>query len=787
MTGFEGALPKLEFEKLQHRIARYAISEPGRELLTHLRILTSLRDIRRELTRVSECKALLEEEGDLPLEAIYPVRTSLQKSAIEGTTLLPKELLQIGATLRTGRVMRTFLAKRKDAVPLIWESAETLHADKVLEFNIEQAIDETGAVRATASKELQAIRRAIGDRYDGLRKRLESILRQVTDLGFSQEEIITTREGRMVIPVKTEHKNRVPGFIHSASSSGATVFIEPAETLELNNEIRSLHFEEQREIDRILKSLTLQVGAARDRLLLNLEVLADLDALVAKAKYSIEILGTSPEMSESGPLRLLRARHPLLMMSHGRASTVPLDIELGGDVTTFIISGPNAGGKSVAMKCVGICALMAQAGLHIPAEEGSVLPVFRSMFVEIGDEQSIENDLSTFSSHLANLKEIAEGADGESLVLIDEIGAGTDPAEGSAIASAILSTLTDRKAYTIVTTHQGTLKVFAHETPGIANAAMEFDRDTLTPTYRLKLGVPGSSYALEMAERLGFQQALLQRARATLGHQQDRLERLIADLEATALQHRRELESISTERVRLQELVAEYEGKVSKLSAELRIMKQNAVEEASRIIAKANTVIESLVKEIRETSADRDSIKMAREKIEAVKLEIADLVEDSPSVDEPGAVVLEKGSHVSLAGGSDVGEIFDLGADGSSAIVVFGSVKMKVRTSDLRPARTASAPPSMLQEPIHREGPTPTKVDVRGMTGDEALPIVDKFLDDAFLAGFMRVEVIHGKGTGALRKKVGEFLATHPRVKSFRLGQWNEGGDGATIVELNER
>jgi DNA mismatch repair protein MutS2 len=789
MTGFEGALTKLEFEKVLHRITHYAVSDPGRELLRSLRILTSANEITHAVARTTECKTLIEQDGELPLQGIHAIRTAVQKAAVEGTTLLPRELYQIAETVRAARILRSFIAKRKETCPLLWETAEPLFTDKVLEYNIDQAVDESGAVRASASRELQAIRRAISDHYEQLRKRLELILRQVTDLGFSQEEIITTREGRMVIPVKTEHKNRVPGFIHSASSSGATVFIEPTETLELNNEIRSLQFEEQREIERILRGLTVQVGELRDKILLDLEILSDLDALTAKAKYSIETLGAAPAVADRGTVKLLQARHPLLLLTHGRGETVPLDIELGDAFRTLIISGPNAGGKSVAMKCVGMLALMAQAGLHIPAAGGSTLRVFRSMFVEIGDEQSIENDLSTFSSHLSHLKEIADRADEHSLVLVDEIGSGTDPAEGGAIATSILASLTASGAFTIATTHQGSLKVFAHATDGVENAAMEFDQATLKPTYRLRIGVPGSSYALEMAERLGFAEHLLEHARKSLGQQQTKLDRLIADLEADAQQYRNDLNTVVREKARLAELVREYETRVARLSAELREMKQKAIEEAERIVARANALIEQSIKQIRESGGKRESVKVVREQVAQLKQEIASAREGiTPAEVTDEIPALEAGAPVSLAGRSDVGEVVDVAPDGRTAVVLFGSVKMRVAASDLRKAarRSTAIGGIPLQQPVKR-GPIPTDLDLRGLTGEEAIPLVDKFLDDAYLGGFTRVDIIHGKGTGALRKKISEYLSTHPKVKSFRLGQWNEGGDGATIVELTDQ
>jgi DNA mismatch repair protein MutS2 len=788
MTGFHAAIEKLELDKVRQRILRYAVSEPGRELLASLDVMTDPDDIKIRLSEVSQMKQLLEVEDELPLAGVHPVRVSLQKSGIEGSILTAREIFQVGSTMGVARTMRSFLSKQRDAHPLLWRSVDLLYVDKVLEFNIERAVDETGAVRANASRELQTIRRSIGDRSDELRRRLEGILRSVSDQGFSQEEIITTREGRMVIPVKVEHKNHVPGFIHSASASGATVFIEPTETLDLNNDIRSLQFQEQREVERILRELTLQIGVHRTDLIRNLDMLAALDALQAKAKYSIEVLGIAPEITVGGPIRLLRARHPVLLIHHGVQGTVPLDLELGNSYSTLLISGPNAGGKSVALKCLGVLVLMAQAGLHIPAGEDSTLRVFRKIFVDIGDEQSIESDLSTFSSHLSHLKEITAGADASSLVLIDEIGTGTDPSEGGAIAAAVLEYLTSRGSLTIATTHHGALKVFAHETPGIQNGAMEFDQATLTPTYRFRAGVPGSSYALEMADRLGFRESLMARAREFLGGAHMRLEALIQELETTAQEHRKELQTARNERSRAAAMAGEYQSKLAALSGELRELKRKALEEAKAIVDQANAVIERNVKEIREHGASREIARAAREEVKSTReLLKAKELDLPPAAENEAAKGITQGSIVTMTGQNDPGEVVSVFADGKWAVVVFGSIKMRIAMTDLSPTKrklpVACPAGSIMPE---RSGPVSRELDLRGMTADEAFPLIDKFIDDAILAGLNRIDVIHGKGTGALRKKVTEFLSRHPRVRSFRLGEWNEGGVGATVVELNE-
>jgi DNA mismatch repair protein MutS2 len=787
MDNFLNAIEKLEFDKVRQRVKHYAASEPGRELIDAISISTSYEEIKAELLHVSELKRVLEEEGAFPLEGIHDIRDALWKSGIEGAALLPKQLWEILSTLRAARVARQFMEKRSSLYPAIWKIAESLHIDKLLEYNLDRVVDEAGSIRPNASAELQSIRRLIAERYEQLEKKLASILKNVTQLGFSQDEIITTRDGRMVIPVKAEHKNRVHGFIHSASASGATVFIEPSETLDLNNEIRSLQFQEQREIERILKLLTTQIGESRESLLTNLSILSKLDALAAKAKYSIEILGVEPEISYDGTLKLVQARHPLLLQAHGRDGTVPLDIELGGDYNTLIISGPNAGGKSVAMKTVGLLCLMVQSGLHIPAAASSVLRIFLQVFVDIGDDQSIENDLSTFSSHLRNLKAIDEQVSAESLVLIDEIGSGTDPAEGAAIAAALLASLSERNALTIATTHHSSLKVFANNTPRVENGAMEFNQANLTPTFRFKAGIPGSSYALEMAQRLGFKEETLSHAREFMGSHQAKIEHLITDLELAMQKYRNEMEAIQIEKTRLSELVTTYESKMARQATELSELKKRALDEAKGIVDGANAVIERSIKEIRERAADKESVKQSREALQNVRDEIERRQSELPPRTTCDRTALTVGDFVTLSGGIETGEIASITPDGAHAIVVFGNLKMKVPLKDLVKAqRKVTTMPRTVQLEANNTVEVLRDIDVRGLTSEEAIPLVDKFIDTAMLAGLHRVDIIHGKGTGALRKKITEFLSRHPRVKSYRLGEWNEGGTGATVVEIAE-
>ena len=780
MADFATAIRKLEFDKVLDRLQQLVASGPARELAAHLTPMTDPQLIERELQRVSEAKELLIAEGAVPLDGIKDILPALKRASIENHVLNSRELLDIASTLRASRTLASFITKRQRNYPHLAEFLTQLYSDKVIEYNILGCIDEEGRIRDSASKELLRIRHEMISTADTLRKRLATILKRVSEKDLLQEEIVTTRDGRMVVPVKTEYKKQVPGFIHSSSASGATVFIEPAETLDLNNALTELQLSEQREIANILANLTGQVREIQSHLEPMLATLSTLDLLFAKAKYSIAILGNPPRIRDEILVRLYQARHPVLLQRHRREEVVPLDIELGESVRTLVITGPNAGGKSVAMKCVGLLSLCAQAGLHIPAAPESELGVFESIFVDIGDEQSIEDDLSSYSSHLIRMRDVLVGANPRSLVLLDEIGAGTDPAEGGALAASILTELTQRGAMTIATTHHGMLKAFAHDSPHVSNASMEFDQETLKPTYRFRFGVPGSSYALELANRLDLPLQVVERARGFVGDEKIKLENLLTELERQTQEYRSQIHDVSSERDRLTSLVQAYEQKMKDLREELKVIRKQAVEEANDIVQGAQALIERSVKDIRESSAERKTVQTARQNIQEFRKRIQDLTVTEEVNSSP---TLEVGDMVQVKGSLQEGELVELKPP--AATVLFGNAKLKVRLESLvkvkgRKGFTVESAASPLYTP---EGKT--EIDLRGMLGDEAIPQVERFLDDALVSGLHRVDIIHGKGTGALRKRISEFLKTYPHVKSFRLGEWNEGGAGVTVVELD--
>jgi DNA mismatch repair protein MutS2 len=785
MQDFLNSFDKLEFYKVKQRIAKYAISEYGKEKILNLLPTNSIPLIQFQLDVTSEMKLLLESDDPLPIDNLIDIRSHLNRASILDSILAANEIYAVGMTLKISRIISSYFSRRKINYPLLNKLIEPTYIDKILEYNIDRAIDENGKVKDNATNELRKIRIAMSETTELLRKKLGQILKAVSQQGWAQEEIITSRDGRMVIPIKIENKNRIPGFIHSSSSSGATVFIEPTETLELNNDLRTLQFQEIREIEKILKDLTNQIRGVKEKLVESMEVLSTLDFIQAKAKYSIEIIGTAPRISSSAYTNMIEVRHPLLLLKHSRKDVKPLSLEIGKEYVTLIITGPNAGGKSVALKTIGLLVLMVQSGLHVPASNESEINIYDKLFVDIGDEQSIENDLSTFSSHLSNLKDIIENADKNSLVLIDEIGTGTDPTEGGALAESVLEELTFRKVHVLATTHHGTLKAFAYETDNIENGAMEFNHETLEPTYRFKSGIPGSSYAFEMAKRIGIPNFILEQANKYRGEVQHNLENLLGELELQAQRLNIETNKTIEENKKLKQLISYYTDKNKIINAEVKTIKLKAIEEGKQLLDGINKLIERSVQKIREKSGDKDSLKKVKEDIKSFKLEFKAVYEDAFSGNEEStADDFIVGDFVKIKGGSEIGEILE-SVSSESFNVLFGQIKIITKKTDLVKVKDAGKKKLYTGSTFdYSHDKISTEIDLRGMLGDEAVNMIDKFIDTALLRGLNRIDLIHGKGTGALRKKISEYLQRHPSVNSFRLGTWNEGGHGVTVVEL---
>jgi DNA mismatch repair protein MutS2 len=781
---FLDAIEKLEFERILSHIAGKCHSLFGRERISALRPSIIPAEISDELQRVREMTSLLGTDDRPPLSELEDIRAALHRAGIDGSVVPAADFLDILNALKTFRGLRSFLLKRKERVPLLASLAEGLHENKLLEFHIDRVVDSEGEVKDGASRQLRSIRREMLEKTGQLRRRMESILKRVSEQDMVMEELVTMRDGRMVLPVKAEYKRQIQGFIHSTSGTGQTVYIEPTETLELNNDIRDLQFAELREVTAILTELTDRLRDDTGAMLQSLTAYADIDSLYARARYAEATPASCPELRKQGPLVLRQARHAVLLLHKNMSQVVPVDISIGDTATTILITGPNAGGKSVTMKTVGLAVLMIQSGIPTPCDEGSLFPVYGNVFVDIGDEQSLENDLSTFSSHVSRLAHIIESAGPASLVLIDEIGTGTDPSEGSALGAALLERLTAIGAHVVATTHHGMLKAFAHEHEGMENAAMEFDMQTLQPTYRFRAGLPGSSYAFEITRRHGMDEGVIDRARELLGTQSNALEQMLAEVErqSQALGIRlRHAEQFEAEAKKMSE---EYSARMKDIRSESKEVRRRALEDAQRIIDDARAAVENSIREIREEQASREAIQRAHQRLDEQREQAATALQEVVDVapaEAPSPGTLTVGDEVFLVDNpKTIGTVLDT-PSGEKVNVAFGSMRMQIDVARLR--RHAIAEERKPQVSVVRtDAPVGREIDIRGMYGDEALRSIDLFLYQCWNAGIGSVDIIHGKGSGALKMHVHNYLKELPFVESYKIAEWNEGGSGVTKV-----
>jgi DNA mismatch repair protein MutS2 len=787
-----GAVQLLEFDKILEQIAGVALCPISVEQIRALRPSNQAGQIQRRLDELTEMRALLDFDENFPLSSLADLRPALQHLRIANRSLEIRQLIEIAQFLAGARRVRGYLLTRRGKYPLLAEIAQPLTPLQDVEAAIENAINVTdGSVKDSASPVLARLRREIRRATAEARARLQSIVKKLAARDMLQEEVITFRDGRLVLMLKDEYRHRVPGLVHDESASGRTLFVEPMESVEMNNRIRQLQSAEREEIERILLELSNRLRLHLPKVQENLTRLVQLDAIHAKAHFSRQLDGAAPQLQKDGRLKLAGARHPLLLLSSkkARAQVVALDLELGGEMVTLILTGPNAGGKTVTLKTVGLLSLMALCGLHIPAQPDSQIPIFRRIFVDIGDRQSIEEDLSTFTSRLARLVEILQQTREGDLVLIDEIGSGTDPEAGAALAIAVLQELTRRRCTTLVTTHHGALKSFAHETPGVANGSMAFDRDTLRPTYQFRPGVPGASYAFEIAERLGLQKDVVEAATQLVGKEKGNIESLLAELEAKLAEQRQSAEKLKLEETRFTALAKLYEERVNALKAQERELKQKALAESEAVLHRANAAVEKAIREIREQAASREAIQSAKQELQAVQQEIAQekksLPAEAPVAEAPLQEALP-GMRVKWLKQNAVATVLEAPDSSRRVLVEVGMLRARVPLSELRLHESAW---QTRLESLPKISGTDTpatlpEIDLRGMRVDEALTAVDKFLDDALLAGWNEVRLIHGKGTGALRQSISNFLKKHPQTQRFHEAAMGEGDYGVTVVEL---
>lgn len=797
---FRHAARELEFHKVLLLHLRLANTSVGKQaLVRELQPKSDTLAVDRSLTEIREMRGFLA-AGEAPrFSGLADISSTLRKLEIPGSSLYAEEGSRMLAAMKAMRAMREFFSRRASEAPTLWKSGIQLFEDRMLELHFDQVFDEAGNVKDSASVELARIRREILTTEDQLRARLGAILARLSEGELLREEIITQREGRFVVPVKVEHKRRVPGFIHSVSQTGQTVFIEPSETLELNNELRSLEFSEQREVDRVLRGLADRAREAVPQLRASLNIAAHLDAVHAKSAYALradcnDTLVEEQSARRARTLELKDARHPLLLEKLGRERAVPLTIVLDEEHRALVLTGPNAGGKTVLLKTVGLLSLMAHAGIPIPAAPDGRIPKMDGIYVEIGDAQSIADDLSTFSSHVTSLAEILSDVTRSSLVLLDEIGGGTAPEEGGAIAESILEQLLRIGAFTIATTHYGRLAAYAEAAAGAGNGSMEFDRDNLTPTFRFRMGVPGSSHAFDIAERFGLKHGLVEHARELRGEEGARIEDLIASLELLERDARDRESAAARELGAARAARIEFERKRDEVDTIRRTAKAKAAEEAEEILKRANQFIERAVREAKEalTKADAtEELKIVRRTQEQERKQILQAI-SVPQVipaPEPQKEITVTSNVRLKANPGQIGKVISL--KGNDVEIEIGSLKMRVKRDQLEVVSSAEAK-SKKKQASHEVSQTTKylaetverRIDLRGEYGDDAVLKVDRLLADASAHGLDRLEIIHGHGTGALGRRISQHLKGHNLVQSYRYGEPHEGGSGVTIVEL---
>jgi len=791
------SLEILEFPRIREILAGFTSFSASRDLAINLQPLSNCEHVSLLLRQSAEARRLLSLKPDLSIGGILDIREPA-KMAVRGKILEPRSLVEIQETLTAIRQLRNSLKKLSGESPLLWNIADGIVELCHLENDISSCLAPTGELLDSASSKLAMVRQRLKQAREQLLNRLEAIIRSSKGRKIIQEPVITEREGRYVIPVKIEFRKELKGIVHDVSNTGATAFVEPWTTVELGNELRELVMEEKREIERILRDLSSRLGAYEAEISHNIALVAEVDLALAKARYAEKARASEPILTtfsrnergtvneHAGTLRLIEARHPLLA-----EKAVPLHVEMGKDFSVLVITGPNTGGKTVALKTIGLLSLMTQAGMPIPAAAESCLPIFDSVFADIGDEQSIEQTLSTFSWHMGNIVRIIENATEMSLVLLDELGTSTDPSEGSALARSILLYFSSRGTMTVVTTHYSDLKVFAHTTPRLQNASLDFDPVTLTPTYHLTLGIPGGSNALTIASRLGLLPGIITNAREMLSKGTQELETLLADIA-------REKQQVEVLRNNLEKDREDVEQQKAKLKCEFERLKaeeQEIVRETRDMVLREAA---ELQKEIRHTASELRREK-TREKVEQAKKSIAAAQERLKSktwqTTSSGRINAETLANSSIATGDIVwlketslqATVLSVSEETQQVEVLAGRTRLSLSLNSVE--RVMPSPDTAIPHviPIKRNlsrRVISDKLDLRGKRADEISSTLDRYLNDAYLANLSEVRVAHGIGTGTVRDIVRDTLTPHPLVKSFRAGEQGEGGDGVTIVKL---
>ncbi len=813
---------KTGFDKVRLLVSDKCLSPLGKERVAAMSFSTDYAFISNELDLVDEFVKIQQGETDFPANYFFDVRYSLKRIRPEGTWMDEKELFDLKRSLQTIHDIIRFFQPGEDEE--IKYPALTALAGDILVFpqlvgRIDTILDKFGKVKDSASPELQTIRREMTITMSNISRNLQSILRAAQSEGVVEKDVTPTmRDGRLMIPVAPAFKRKIKGIVHDESASGKTVFIEPESVVEANNRIRELEGEEKREIIRILTDFTNFVRPLVPDILQSYEFLADIDFIRAKALFAIEIQGIRPVVEDKQQLDWARAIHPLLYLSLKKQhkEVVPLDIELTTEKRLLIISGPNAGGKSVCLKTVGLLQYMLQCGLLVPMHESSRTGLFEHLFIDIGDEQSIENDLSTYSSHLTHMKYFVRNCNERTILLIDEFGSGTEPQIGGAIAEALLNRFNQHKSFGVITTHYQNLKHFAEDTPGIVNGAMLYDRHLMQPLFKLAIGNPGSSFAIEIARKIGLPEDVIAEASEKVGMDYINMDKYLQDIVRDKRYWESKRQNIRQREKKLEDIIARYEKDLSEVNSQRKEIVREAKAEASRILSDANARIENTIREIKEAQAEKERTKQARQELQSFKESVSDAQEEDDKLARKMAKlkeraerkkqkqklsaqpvfnrdVIEVGDAVRLKGQTSVGTVMEL--QEKQATVAFGMIKSTVKLDRLEKVSknqikkeiqkstfvSEQTSDQMHEKRLHFK----QEIDVRGMRGEEALQTVTYFIDDAIQVGAQQVRILHGTGTGILRQLIREYLRSVPGVRSFHDEHVQFGGAGITVVELD--
>ena len=783
----ENCLERLGFNEIRQLILKKCLSPMGQQMVEKMQVMTKYDQINKFLRQTKEFKSILENQEPLQISAFFDIKNLAEKIRVEGTYLVEDELFQMYTSLQTVFSVIRFFEERKEVYPNLEALFEHLPVEKNILKKIETVLDPKGKIKPNASFALQELIGQISKSEQDVRKRMDSIYKQAVGNNWVADGSLTIRDGRMCIPLLADHKRKLKGFIHDESASGQTVYIEPEEVFSLNNKIRDLEFEKRREIIKILISLTNDLRPFTPLLLSYHGFLTKLDFVRAKALFAIDIEADMPVLIKDAHLKLINAHHPLLHLSFKaeRKTVVPLNIHMNDNLRVVLVSGPNAGGKSVCMKTVGLLQLMIQAGLLIPVHESSEVGIFEQIFADIGDDQSIESDLSTYSAHLTKMRYFVAHASPKSMVLIDEFGTGTDPQFGGPMAEAVLEVLNNKKVRGVITTHYSNLKLFAGNTPGLENASMLFDNDKMKPLYVLEIGKPGSSYAFEIAQNIGLQKEVLELARIKTGTNQNRIDSLLVDLEREKKQIYDTKIQLSNQQNKVKNLVAENEKVKLFLEENKKMLLKEAKLEAQSIIKNANKLVENTIAEIKENQADKESTRQLRQNLQKELVHHHVKEEIKPEIHVKVNTPIEVGDWIQLNNTETTGQVLEINRD--NLVIALGDLRSvvkknrvyKISNKQAKKAVQANSYSGSISEAISSFN---AELDLRGMRGENALHEVEKYLDKSVMLGFPFIKIIHGKGDGILRKLIREYLKKYSQVTRVEDEHADRGGDGITYV-----